>query len=52
MNVNLQEYIHHILKYLMMRSVKRFLPAKIEIISKIILEIFGEKIFLLKLVKN
>ena len=52
MNVNLQEYFHHTLKYLMMRPVKKFLHAKIEIISKIILETFGEKIFHLKLVKN
>ena len=52
MNANLQVYFHHILKYSMMKFVKKFLHAKIEIISNHILEIFGEKIFLLKRVKN
>ena len=52
MNVNLQVYFHPILKYSMMKFVKKFLHAKIEIISKIISEIFGDKIFLLKLAKN
>lgn len=52
MNANLQEYIHHTLRSLMMKFVKKFLHAKIEIISNHILKIFGEKIFHLERVKN
>jgi hypothetical protein len=52
MNVNLQEYIPHILKYLMMKFVKKYLHARIESNLNLILEIFGEKIFRSVPVKN